>query len=502
MNPAQAPRDQTPEPESDRLGASHRIAFGTLVRSAGEVLAKPLSLLLYAVMARELSQEQFGAFIFGISLSTVLLVLAGLGMQELIARDVARDRQRVNELLWNVIAVKSLMMLVVLGVIAIVVTLLGYQLESRLAILVISVGVALEYQASTFSAVFQAYERQQHIAVSLLINRLSTAVLGISVLLAGGELLAVSILTTGGSAIGLGTAYLLMRRYVVNPTLHIDPRSWGPLTRTSLPLGVLTVLSVTSLRSSVVLLGLLAASSVEIADYGAAFRLIEATLFVSWSFSAAVMPWFSRHSGSGAVPLARGFEMSLKGVIAATLPLALVFLLFTEPLVEIVYGEQYSGAVPPLRLLSAVTVLWGINGVISAVLLGRDRPRIYIIPAASAIVLSLVLSLALIPRFGAVGAALTMVPSAALLAVMTITATSRLVGSVSPLRVAASPLLAGASMAGVAVLLAGFPWALTALAAAGAYGVAFLAIERACFPDDFAAYLGIIRFRRGRLAST
>ena len=146
-------------------------------------------------------------------------------------------------------------------------------------------------------------------------NRLSTAAFGIGVLLAGGGLVAVSRPAVGaGSALGLATAYVLMIRRVVRPSPRIDPAGWRHLTRISLPLGVLTVLSVTSLRSSVVLLGIIAAGTVEVGEYGAAFRLIEATLFVSWSFSSALMPWFSRHPGSGPVRLSRGFEMGLKTV--------------------------------------------------------------------------------------------------------------------------------------------------------------------------------------------
>ena len=40
-------------------------------------------------MARELGQAQFGAFTFGLALGSVLLILGGLGLGELVAREVA-----------------------------------------------------------------------------------------------------------------------------------------------------------------------------------------------------------------------------------------------------------------------------------------------------------------------------------------------------------------------------------------------------------------------------
>ena len=178
------------------------------------------------------------------------------------------------------------------------------------------------------------------------------------------------------------------------------------------------------------------------------------------------------------------------------LPIGLVFALFAEPLIDTAFGSEYGGAVAPLQVLAPMTVLWGINGVISAVLIGRDRPRIYTVPAAISLGLSLVLSLLLMPSYGAVGAA-TMVPSTLLLAALTIRGTTRLVGGIWPLRIVVTPVVAGGAMVMAVVLLAGAPWALSAGLATIAYGIAFMAIERVFFPNDFAYYSRIARFGTG-----
>ena len=56
-----------------------------------------------------------------------------------------------------------------------------------------------------------------------------------------------------------------------------------------MPLGVPGVLATVSLRTSVVVLGLLAAGSADVGEYGAAYRLIEASMFVPAAFNAAVL---------------------------------------------------------------------------------------------------------------------------------------------------------------------------------------------------------------------
>src|SRR5688500_4118414 len=143
MPPSRRARAESTVSLATPMGAPRRIAFGTLARSTGELLGKLASLAFFVVVARELGEEQFGDFVFGMALSTVLMLVAGLGMQELIAREVAKDRGRADDLLWNVIVIKALMMVALLFVIAGVVALQGRSLESAVAILIVGAGIGL-----------------------------------------------------------------------------------------------------------------------------------------------------------------------------------------------------------------------------------------------------------------------------------------------------------------------------------------------------------------------
>ena len=60
-----------------------------------------------------------------------------------------------------------------------VVAVQGRSLESAAAILIVSVGIGFEYQAGTLYAVFDGRERQQYVASTLIVNRISTALMGI-----------------------------------------------------------------------------------------------------------------------------------------------------------------------------------------------------------------------------------------------------------------------------------------------------------------------------------
>ena len=294
-------------------------------------MGKVASLLFFVVVARKLGEEQFGDFMFGLSLSTVLLLVAGLGMQEMLGREVARDPRRADDLVGNIIVIKALMMAVLLVVIAGVVAVQGRSLETAAAILIVSVGIGFEYQAGTLYAVFDGRERQEYVATTLIVNRTATALMGIGAAVAGAGLVPIAVLFTAGSALGLVTAYWLMHRFVLQPSRRVEPRRWPALIRASLRLGILGLLATASLRASVVFIGLLDAGSADVGEYSAAYRLIEASMFIAAAFNAAALAWFSRQDGTGPVPLARGFGMAVKTVLALMLPIGLGLALFAKP---------------------------------------------------------------------------------------------------------------------------------------------------------------------------
>lgn len=107
------------------------------------------------------------------------------------------------------------------------------------------------------------------------------------------------------------------------------------------------------------------------------------------------------------------------------------------------------------------------------------------------------LSFVLIPPYGGEGAAVSLVLTSALLLVLTFRNVGGLIGRMSPVRASVAPLASGAVMGLTAVALATVAWVPAAVVAMAVYGLAFLLLERALFPRDFALYASMVRARRG-----
>jgi len=303
----------------------------------------------------------------------------------------------------------------------------------------------------------------------------------------------------GGSLVGFGAGVWALGRYVVRPELDVDRGRWLPLLRAGVPIGVLGVLLGSLVRIDQTLLSFLsdAPGNTEVGFFGAAFRLVEATMFIGWAFSAAMLPWFARHAGAGERErLAAGYELGMKATATVLVPVGLAFVLLADPLIHLLYGSPYGPAVGPLRLLGVMVVLIGLNDLAAVLLIARDRPLAFARVVGAVTVLNIALNFVLIPTYGASGAAFTAALSAFLLLVLGMIVVRPLTGRVRMLRPFGGAA-AGAAAMTLCVLGLGLPLVPAGALGLAAYAAGYIAFERAFYPDDLRTFLDVVRRRRG-----
>jgi O-antigen/teichoic acid export membrane protein len=477
-------------------GAPRRVARNASARAAGEVLAKLASLAFYVTMARRLGNEGFGDFQFALALTGGLVVLAGFGTDQLIAREVARDPSRGGRLLADAAAVKVVGGLVMLLVAAAIVNVGSYSAEARTVVYVVGLGSLLEVLSKSWFSIFQAHERLELASATLIIQRFSTAAVGITVLVLGAGTVGAAWAYAGGSALAVAVAELWLRRSIGTRRAPADPRGWRRLVLAGVPIGLIGLLMIVLLRLDVTMLSFLA-GNVAVGVYSVALRLVEATQFIGSALSAAMLPWLARAASARTFGVARGYMLGLKAVNAILLPIGLGFVLFAEPIIRLLYGARFGASVLPLRLLGMMALLYGINAYAATMLIARDRPGAFARLVAPVIVQNIVFNLVLIPRYGADGAAFDALLSSFLLAALALWQGQAIVGRSDLYGAFAGPVAAGAAMVAVVLVLA-LPWPVEAALAACVYVVVLGAFEWLTRRDDARVYLRVLPASRSR----
>lgn len=462
--------------------ASRRIARNAIIRSVGDVVAKAASIVFFVAVARELGTDGFGHFTFALALGALLSAPAGFGTDGLVTREVARDSERVHDYLPNVIAIKAVTSVGLLAVAVGVGAVAGSSTERLAAVVLVGSGVALENVARSCYAAFQGYERMEFAALSAILQRVVTTAVAVVVLAAGGGVVAVSLVYACGAVLAFLLALWALRRYVVHVRWRVHRERWRPIVLQGIPIGIATVFFAVLLALDSVLLGLLRESG-DVGVYGAAFRLVETTMFVSWSLGGAMLPWFARQQESDPRATARGYEFGLKALVAILAPVAVVLGLLAPEVVELLYGEDYAEAVDPLRVLAALTILYGVSYFTGASLTARDRPEAFARAAGAALVVNVATNLVLIPAYGPIGAAVAAVVSAAVLVLLIGRAFVQVAGAVKLLRIGAGPAAGALAMAAVLLLL-DLPLAVSLVLGGVAYLAGLVAFELVAWRDD------------------
>jgi O-antigen/teichoic acid export membrane protein len=468
------------------------IARNTSVRALGEVLSKVASLAFYVVMARELGREAFGEFTFALSLALLLTGFAALGIDQVITRAVARDRQIAGPLMTDALTVKIGLGLVGI-VVAVVVVLVGdFNSTVRTAVALLAVATVIELISKIFAATFQGLDDMLPVAASLLIQRFSTAAVGIVLLLSGAGVVTVAVVYLGGSVLALVYIAARLAARGVAPERGASAARARALVRSSWALGVTLIFSTALFRIDATLLSLLKGNGA-VGIYGVAYRLFESTLFLSIAFATALLPTLSRSTPTTSPSIARVYELSSKVATTILLPLGTGFVLFARPVVELLYSDEFDPSVGPVQLLGAAAVLYGVTYLTSYVLISQGRQNILPWATGAILAVNVGLNFALIPHYSYNGAAAATSISEALMAVVLVIAVWRVAGAVSPLRILTGPLVGCAAM--VAVTLAVGSSLAVAVLAVAVYVLVLLAVERRLFPADLRQALATVRRR-------
>lgn len=363
--------------------------------------ARFLSLLFSLAAARMLGPSEFGRLAFGIAVANSVSILVGnapRGLSRFLARH--HDDRTLQDTYFSnwlfVVALGFLANLVLLLPVASFLHVSGWLLVGVAANIV---GIAV---SQTYREAHRGLGHFGAMAVYYMLANLLQLVVVLGLGLTRHRSAALFLIVYGLSSVAALVIQVVTPLTLAPRRALIDRARIGRILRFIRPLAFQTIFYAVWSNADVIMVGRLLGPAAT-GNYGAARTLVSAIYLVPLAVGTI--------SGQRVVLLhgarLRSFVVGVVGLTAiASLLASAGLVVFGHPIVNLVYGGKYSGAVAPLLLMAIGMTLYGVYLILEGMWVGLGNPGITAITSGTAMVVTLGSGPFLIGAMGLTGAAL------------------------------------------------------------------------------------------------
>jgi O-antigen/teichoic acid export membrane protein len=391
--------------ESPHDSDLRRVAKNSLAPILLNLFNRGIQFAFAFVSLRILGPEGSGKYQYAVVIWGWFEILSNFGLNTLLTREVARNREDANRYLVNTsimrLALAAVGAPLLIGFIAIrqlaVHPPLGQ--DSIWTIGLLYGGLFLSTISTGLTALFYAYEKAEYPAAIQTVSAFLVSTLGVAALLMGYGIVGLAGVSIVVNAVTLAILLTLTIRQFFRPHWAFD---WG-LQRAALgesfPLMINHLLATLFFRVDIILLEAMTSDTV-VGWYGVVYKWIDAINVIPAFFTQALFPVMSRQGETDRPALLRNYILSVKLLTIISMPLAVVTTLLAFVLIGILGGSEFlpHGAIALQIFVWSIPIGW-INSVTNYVIIAVNRQRMLTWAFVIGVVFNVAANLAFIPRY-------------------------------------------------------------------------------------------------------
>ena len=431
-------------PPAASAGLGSRALRNTVTVLGAKVVARLIALATVIYIINSLEPRRYGAFTVLVNCTAIVSVVLDLGFNVLFVREGARHRDDIERYLRNVMSVRLVMSVLSL------VLLVGVLMVVGLSDLIVP-GFFLMVLTSYSTLLRNGLYAVQQLGYEAIAVILESVVLLALVLYGRQTHQGVTYFVWAYAAqyafscVYFSVVLAVKRIAVIGWRFEPDlVREWF---WKGLPFALTFVLTILYFRIDQPLVFALK-SQTEAGWYGAAYKPIEALLFIPMTFLSVVFPVLSVYHRERQTEVLDALNRFYKALLLMGWPMSVGIFVLAYPLNAVM--RLYAPSAPALQILALALGFAFVNNAFIGALNASDRQLSFTWAAGWSLAANVVLNLALIPTFGYLGASWATVLTEIALGIAGWVLTARHVGRVPILALSWRIVLAGLVM-GVAI---------------------------------------------------
>ena len=405
-------------PRFIRRPLEERAYLQRVVAHTGWALAERV--LRYAVgfvvgiwMARHLGPEQYGLLNFATAFVTVFAFITALGLDSLAVREIVRNPGVRDEMIGTLVTMRLIGGLAMLAAVALAVAGVDPADERAPVLIAVITGAHVVQAFTAIDCWFQAALLSRQAFGVKVAAVLAGAAIRIVLIVKDAPLVAFAWATLAESALlaaGMLVAYVRLGA----PLRAMRPgiARARALLAEGWPLVLSALVAAVNLRIDQVMLAQMAGFA-EVGAYAVAARVVEVSYILPAVLTSAIFPAMVQSMGADPGTYQQRIQRLFDAIIWLAIVISVPMSMLAPVIVDLLVGSAYAGAAPVLAILAWMPLLVFFGMVRQRWLVAENQFAAALSVEALGCALNVLCNLMLIPRFGAVGAAVAALISAA-----------------------------------------------------------------------------------------
>ncbi len=383
-----------------------KIAANTVFLIAGKIIGILLQMLIIAYLARYLGTAGYGKYAFAFAFISFFQVLASLGFNSILVREISRDKSLAPSLIGHGIVIRFFLSIISFSLAIAIISLLKISQDTTSAVSILSL-ILLLSAFQTPEIIFQVYLELKY---SVLIN------LGNKLLILGLVLFAISkgknlnffIWIAVATNLILVLGVLIFSKKFVKLKFSFNSSTVKWIIKESWPMALSAIFITVYFKIDTIMLSLMKGDEA-VGYYNAAYAIMSNLIFIPGAYATSIFPIISSNFKSSPDSLAKIFKRSFKYLSTLALPIVLGGFILAKEIILLIYGEEYLPSVQAFQILIFAVGIIFISQLVSSNITAINKQKINMWLTLINVFLNITLNFLLIPLWSFIGASIATV---------------------------------------------------------------------------------------------
>lgn len=385
---------------------SSTILRNTAAMLVSRLVSRAFQFVLVIYAARVLGAADFGVFSWAFALTGLIAVFMDPGLSRYSVQQLARSRQEIPVYFGGNLVIKIILVLAGLAALWVIGHAMGRDRFAIQAALLLGLMAGVDSLGRCVLMMFQAVQRMEYEGLVISVSGVLLSLVGFAALYLYPSLLVFCGVFVLGALFRLLISLWIYRGRFPWPSFRFPASFVLKLLKKGLPFAMTTIFVTIYYYVDTVILGFYETDQA-IGYYGAAYRFIEAPLFLISGLTTALFPAVSRLFAQDKDQIRALVQQIFPKVMALGLSISLIIAYLSTDLVRLLYGPQYLPAAGVLRVLIMSVAIIMPATVLGTTVRAIDRQMVNAVITGCAAALNIILNLIFIPRYSIMGAAWT-----------------------------------------------------------------------------------------------